>query len=395
MRIAGIDIGSEKHVVAVVNGESAVLVKPTTITEDHEGYTKLQQVLGAPDDLLVVMEATGHYWQNLFFWLSDQGFRIALINPLRTRRFAEEDLVRAKTDSVDAMQLARFGAEKKPAATRLPDELSLELRELVTMRDRCVQELGDKVRQLHRLVDLCFPELTRHIADLGSHLATTVIGRWPTADQLAKQSVNKVARVVYDGRREIGDELAKALVVDAKKSVGRHKGATYTTQAEYLCEDIAVLRSRLKRLDKDMGDTLARHEVGTLLTTIDGIGEATAARLIAALGDPSDFRSPGALAAYAGLVPRVSQSGKRTPQRGALHPMGNARLRAKLWMPILTAVRKNAWLKAFYDRLIANGKLPKVALTAAMRKLLAAVYSVAKNRKPFIPRLPSSTTTAS
>jgi transposase len=392
MRIAGIDIGSEKHVVAIVNGESAVLMKPTTITEDHDGYAKLKEALGAPDDVLVVMEATGHYWQNVFFWLSDQGFGIALINPLRTRRFAEEDLVRAKTDSVDALQLARFGAEKKPMATRLPDELTLELRELVTMRDRCVQELGDKVRQLHRLVDLCFPELTRHITDLGSHLATTVLRRWPTADQLAKQSINKVARVVYDGRRAIGDELAKALVTTAKRSVGHHKGATYSTQAEYLCDDIAVLRSRLKRLDKDMSDTLARHDVGTLLTTIDGVGETTAARLIAALGDPSDFRSPEALAAYAGLVPRVSHSGKRNPKHGSLHPMGNARLRAKLWMPILTAVRKNAWLKAFYERLIAKGKLPKVALTAAMRKLLAAVYSVAKNRKPFTPRLPAATT---
>ncbi len=395
MRSAGIDIGSEKHVVAVVNGESAVLVRPTTIAEDHEGYAKLKELLGSPEEIVVVMEATGHYWQNLFFWLSDQGFPIALINPLRTRRFAEEEMARAKTDSVDALQLARFGAEKRPMKTRLPDEITLELRELVTMRDRCVQELGDKVRQLHRLVDLCFPELTRHIGDLGSHLATTVIGRWPTADQLAKQSINKVARVVYDGRREIGDDLARALIADAKKSVGRHKGPTYTTQAEYLCEDIALLRSRLKRLDKDMSDTLARHDVGTLLTTIDGVGETTAARLIAALGDPSEFHSPAALAAYAGLAPRVSHSGKRTPNRGALHPMGNARLRAKLWMPILTAVRKNAWLKAFYDRLIANGKLPKVALTAAMRKLLAAVYSVAKNRKPFAARLPVATTTAS
>lgn len=380
--------------VAVVDREDTALLKSTAFTESHEGYEKLASLLGGADDLLVIMEATGHYWQNLFFWLSERGFSISLINPLRTRRFAEEELARAKTDSVDAMQLARFGAEKKPAATRLPDELTLELRELVKLRDRCVQEMGDKVRQLHRLVDLCFPELSRHVSDLGSQLATTIIKRWPTASQLAKQSVKRVAGTVYDGRRQIGEELAAALLSDAKKSVGCHHGPAYVTQAEYLCEDIAVLRSRIKRLDKDMSDTLEKHEVGTLLTTIDGIGENTAARLVAVLGDPSHFRSPEALAAYAGLVPRVSHSGKRTPKHGALHPMGHAGLRAKLWMPVLTAVKKNAWLKAFYDRLIANGKLPKVALTAAMRKLLAAVYSVAKNRKPFVPELPPKTAAA-
>ena len=81
--------------------------------------------------------------------------------------------------------------------------------------------------------------------------------------------------------------------------------------------------------------------------------------------------------------------------------MGNARLRMALWMPVLGAVRRNPWLRAFYQRLRrvhdnlrsddqrlrAAGKPPKLALVAAMRKLLHAIYSVAKNRKPFEVRL--------
>ena len=69
---------------------------------------------------------------------------------------------------------------------------------------------------------------------------------------------------------------------------------------------------------------------------------------------------------------------------------GNAALRTALYMPTLTAVRKNLWLKAFYDRLVTAGKPPKLALLAAMRKLLHAIYSVAKNKKPFIPILASA-----
>lgn len=64
--------------------------------------------------------------------------------------------------------------------------------------------------------------------------------------------------------------------------------------------------------------------------------------------------------------------------------MGNARLRMALWMPVLGAVRRNPWLRAFYQRLRAAGKPAKLALIAAMRKLLHAVYSVAKHRKPFV-----------
>jgi len=50
----------------------------------------------------------------------------------------------------------------------------------------------------------------------------------------------------------------------------------------------------------------------------------------------------------------------------------------------LSAVQRNPWLRAYYTRLKANGKLPRVALAAVMRKLLTAVYSVAKHRRPFV-----------
>ena len=62
-------------------------------------------------------------------------------------------------------------------------------------------------------------------------------------------------------------------------------------------------------------------------------------------------------------------------------------------MPTLTAVRSNPWLRAHYQRLRARGKLPKVALVACMRKLLLAVYSVAKHRRPFVAQLPIAETT--
>ena len=72
-----------------------------------------------------------------------------------------------------------------------------------------------------------------------------------------------------------------------------------------------------------------------MLTTIDGIGPQTAARVIAEVGDPAHFRSAGAFAAYVGAIPGLKQSGKRTTLRAALTPIGNARLRAALWMPTL------------------------------------------------------------
>ena len=387
MRYFGIDIAAETHVTAAVDAEGKVLVKATSFGEDPDGYAKLRGLLGDPQEAFVAMEATGHYWQNLFAFLASEGFPVALLNPLRTRRFAGEELQRTKTDAIDAVGIARFAAQKRPPATRLPDSATQELRELVRLRDRLMQDMGDRVRQLHRLVDLGFPEFTRYIKTLDSCLATAILHDYPTAAAFHGVSQKRLAKLCYDGVHKVGDELATSLVAAAKTSIGRHHGEAYRVQVRYACEDIDLFRRRIKELDGDIEKTLKSHEVGALLTTIDGIGPQTAARLVAELGDPSHFRSAAALAAYVGVVPGLSQSGKRQPSRAGLAPAGSARLRKALWMPTLRAVRSNAWLKAYYEGLRAKGKLPKVALVAAMHKLLAAVYAVARDRRPFVPRL--------
>jgi transposase len=393
MRFAGVDIASETHVVAVVSDDDALSAKPTSFTEDAEGYRKLFDVLGAPGDLLVAMEATGHYWKNLFAALAAAGYAVALINPLRTHRFAAEDLERTKTDAIDALGIARFAAQKRPASTRLPDAVTEELRELVRLRERLVQDFGDRLRQLHRVVDLGFPEFTRYVHSLDSQLASTILHDYPTAAAFHGVSVKRLAAVRYDTRHKVGLELAQSLVKAAQRSVGRHHGHAYRVQVQYVCEDLDTLRRRLRELDRDIDSKLGEHEVGSLLTTIDGIGPQTAARLIAELGDPAAFRSPAALAAYVGVIPALKQSGKRNRSRAAMTPIGNARLRAALWMPTLTAVRKNPWLRAHHQQLRQRGKLPKVALVACMHKLLFAIYSVAKHRRPFVSK-PAATAPA-
>jgi transposase len=387
VRFAGIDIAAEKHFVAVLDDQREVVVKPMAFTEDAAGHAKLVELLGPPGDLLIAMEATGHYWRNVYATLAAAGHTVALLNPLRTHRFAGEDLQRTKTDAIDAVGIARFAAEKRPVPTRLPDGATQELRELVRLRDRLMQDLGDRVRQLHRAVDLGFPEFTRYVRTLDSELATAVLHEYPTAEAFLGLPWKRLAKLCYDGRHKVGEEIAKGLVEAAKVSVGRHHGPAYRVQVRFACEDIDLLRRRLRELDADIERTLGDHEVGSLLTTIDGIGPTTAARLVAEFGDIAAFPDAAAMAAYVGCVPGLRQSGKRLATRAGLTPHGSARLRTKLWMPTLTAVRKNAWLRAYYEGLRARGKLPKVALVASMRKLLVAVHYVAKNRKPFVPIL--------
>ncbi|HUH95038.1 MAG TPA: IS110 family transposase [Casimicrobiaceae bacterium] len=238
MRFAGIDVASETHVLAVVEGDGTLALKATAFAEDAAGYQKALDLLGAASEVLIAMAASGHYWKNLFAALAAAGHSVALINPLPTHRFASEDLERTKTDAIDALGIARFAAQKRPPPTRLPDAATEELRELVRLRERLVQDFGDRVRQLHRLVDLGFPEFTRYVRSLDSELASALLHDYPTAVAFHGVSVKRLAALRYDGRHQVGLDLARALIEAARHSVGRHHSAAYRIQVRYACQDL-------------------------------------------------------------------------------------------------------------------------------------------------------------
>jgi transposase len=378
---AGIDIASERHMLACLTDEGVPVGKPTVITEDAAGYAKLLAQLGS-DSALVVMEATGHYWKNLFAVLVAAGHRAVVLNPLQAKRFQEVGLSRTKTDAIDATGLARFGFEKRPLPSVIHDKTVEDLRALVQHRDRLRQDWGDRLRQLHRLVDLTFPELTKHIT-LDSDLALALLKQYPDAKAFAAAEISTMAKICYDGRHCVGEARAAKLIEAAQQSVGQHHGPVYALQARHLCEDLVMSRARVAAIDKEIEQKLKQHQVGMLLTSIPGVAVQTAARIIAFAGDPARFKSANAFAAYIGIVPGLRQSGKKTGRQASISPFGHAGLRHALWMPVICAIKNNPWLKSFYDRLRAAGKPAKVALIAAMRKLAHAIYSVAKNRKKF------------
>ncbi len=386
MRHVGIDVGSRSHVVASIDDTGQVLLRPTAFDEDAVGYAKMFDLLGSSEDTVIAVESTGHYGRNLVAALREHGFQVAVVNPLRTKRFAQEDLKRAKTDSVDALLLARFAAEKRLLFSDDRDIANEELREIVTSHERLVQDFGDRVRQLHRLVDLCFPEFPRHLPLKGAR-AIAILRAYPTAQALAAAPVDQLADLRGDCHK-VGGALARALVAAATTSVARHHGPVYHTAVEHICDDLRTLRGRIHAIAEDLKRRVQEHPVAALLTSIDGISDLTAAQVVATVGDPARFRNAAALAAYIGVVPGTQQSGLRRPGQAPLSPIGNARLRRALWMPTLTAAAsgRNPWLAAYYQRLRAAGKPAKVALVAAMRKLVTAIYSVAKSRQPFVPK---------
>lgn len=160
-----------------------------------------------------------------------------------------------------------------------------------------------------------------------------------------------------------------------------------------LREHIAYLKAELQRVADEINDLINRHpplrDQRDLITTIPGIANLTASRILGEMPNISEYRSARAVAAFAGLSPREHQSGS-SRGRTYLAKTGNSRLRRMLYFPAMSAIRCNPILKAFYDRLVAAGKPKVVALAAVMRKLLILAYGVLKSNRPFTPAYPDT-----
>lgn len=145
------------------------------------------------------------------------------------------------------------------------------------------------------------------------------------------------------------------------------------------------------QIRQHLGEDERLKKQNKLLQSIPGVGEATAATVLAEL--PPDLASARTAAAYAGVTPRQKQSGSSVRGRTALSKTGNSRLRKALYFPAITALKWNPLIREMAQRLLARGKSKMCVVGAAMRKLLHLIYGVLKHQQPFNPHWPKQPST--
>lgn len=148
---------------------------------------------------------------------------------------------------------------------------------------------------------------------------------------------------------------------------------------------IASVRRQIQAHIDQHPDLRGRRD---LLTSIPGIGESTAALLLAELFNKT-FTSARQAAAFAGLVPRPNDSGPHVGRR-VMCKVGPPRLRKGLYFPAIAAIRFNPSLRPLARRLRDAGKPPMLIIGAAMRKLIHLAFGVLKSGREYDPKLASA-----
>jgi len=219
-------------------------------------------------------------------------------------------------------------------------------------------------------------------------------GKRAKTDRIDAALIARAAKVAAASRKPYHTEPAAADVKEmaACRRLLHHQRAALKGQITrlatkamrpILAHQIALLETAIRRIEAAMAATIAHHQLlrerARRIQTAPGAGPLLAATLVACMPELGTLTSRQA-ASLTGVAPHPRQSGTRRA-RGRCQA-GRAPVRAVLYIATLAAIRcKSSYLRAFYQRLRANGKPFKLAIVAAMRKFIVALYTMLKNQQ--------------
>ncbi len=222
------------------------------------------------------------------------------------------------------------------------------------------------------------------------------LGQLAKTDRLDARVIALFAEAVRPAARPMPDEQARALgeLMARRRQLVDMLGAEQNRRRlvrdrrlqRHLEAHIAWLEEALRRLDLDLTtlvrSTPAWREADDLLRSVPGIGPVTACTLIADMPELGrlDRRR---IAALAGLAPFARDSGAFRGRR--MITGGRPHIRRVLYMATLSAIKYNPAIRGFHHRLVTAGRPGKVAITAAMRKLLTILNAMLRDRRPWQP----------
>jgi transposase len=187
-------------------------------------------------------------------------------------------------------------------------------------------------------------------------------------------------------RGRLGRQQAENLQQAAQRSVGvtfladasRIQMGCLIAQLDFLTQQVDEIDGALTKLVTTLPDQY--------LTTIPGIGPVTAAAILGEIGDIQRFETLKQLVAYVGIDPVVYQSGQFEAKQTRMSKRGSPYLRHALWMAATVARLHDPELKGYYHKRRGEGKTHGTVIGAICRKLLARIFVILRDQRPYQPR---------
>ena len=399
MNYLGIDVSKSNSRYVLLDNDGEKATRSFTLDNNQQAFTELLERLKAlnlqPDNLLLGIEATGIWWENFYCFMTEQKFKVIVLNPHQTNKFREALRLKAKTDDIDAYVIAGLLRSGEFAASYIPEETIQTLREIVKLRHQLVTNRQSFERQVSALLGLLFPEYEKTaIKNPFAVAPMAILKAYPTAKHLAEaktKNIEKIVRHIKGNNFSIAE--IQTLIETAQNSIysGRAKDAR-GMNLNILLTHVETLLSSIAQLDQRINDILSPQDSndsmsfpGANLLSIPGVGPKTLAAILSVVGaDGSAYPDGKSLIGYIGFFPKIYESGE-TRRDNLISKRGPNYIRRALYISAVACLKHNAELKSFYDVKISQGKKPKQALICVAKKLAHMCLSMLKSGESYTP----------
>ena len=385
MIYVGIDIAKLNHFASAISSDGEELIKPFKFTNDNDGFHLLISKLDPldKDSLIIGLESTAHYGDNLVRYLVAGNYKVCVLNPIKTSTMRKNNVRKTKTDKVDTYIICKTLMMQDSLRFVTYYDLDLmDLKALGRFRQKSIKQRTRLKIQLTSYVDEVFPEL-QYFFKSGLHQKSVyaLLKEAPTPEAIASMHMTHPAHLLkVNSHGHFDKEMAQQLRVLAQKSVGASDSAL-SIQITHTIAQIELLDSQLERVEAEMTDIMKFND--SVIMTIPGIGYINGGMILGEIGDIHRFSSPNKLLAYAGLDPSVYQSGNFQAKKTRMSKRGSKVLRYALVNAAHNVVKNNATFKAYYDAKMAEGRTHYNALGHCAGKLVRVIWKMLTDEVEF------------
>ncbi|MGN7943180.1 IS110 family transposase [Metabacillus sp. 22489] len=358
----------------------------------HDFYVFYKELkLNAEADPVVIFESTGHYHEPVLQYLEERRITYYLVNPVVSYETKKSSLRKVKSDPADARHLCELYYKEDLETFHRKNVQTMNLRNLSRQHDSLTRNYVQLKLQFQTILDQVFPEYKGVFGNLYSQISLKTLLLYPTSDVVLKAKTDEIASVMHSlgGKRSYAWFWDKANKIKEAAERNPFKKTLYQSHLVTLKMYIQMLLQQkefLSILEQEIDQLAMQFEEYEILRSIPGVGCKIAATFISEIGEIKQFSHPKKLVAYAGIDPRIYQSGKFTATINRITKRGSSKLRQALYTAVQCGLtnNRNTKLREFYDKKRSEGKPHKVAIIASANKLLHWIYAILKHKESFI-----------
>ena len=385
MIYVGIDIAKLNHFASAISSDGEILIEPFQFSNDADGFQLLISKLDSfdKDSLIIGLESTAHYGDNLVRYLVASFYKVCVLNPIKTSSMRKNNIRKTKTDKVDTYIICKtLMMQDHLRFVSFYDLDLMDLKALGRFRQKTMKQRTRLKIQLTSYLDEVFPEL-QYFFKSGLHQKSVyaLLKEAPTPETIASMHMTHLAHLLKStSHGHFDKETAQQLRVLAKKSVGASDSAL-SIQVTHTISQIELLDSQLEKVEAEMTEIMKFND--SVIMTIPGIGYINGGMILGEIGDIHRFSNSNKLLAYAGLDPSVYQSGNFHATKTRMSKRGSKVLRYALINAAHNVVKNNSTFKAYYDAKMAEGRTHYNALGHCAGKLVRVIWKMMTDKVEF------------